>query len=152
MDLVHIFAPSFEHMCTTRCLCEGVCVELLVPAHAELEYVEFSGEDPLNMCRRYMAAVHFDECRYACDHWQTILSSDMYRRKRLLFDTFGWGDSGISLMTRMLARPETQASRGELRLELKHFLQIHANSPWMWTLMSNCCDVDQSGVEDALPL
>lgn len=49
-------------------------------------------------------------------------------------------------MTQMLDLPQTIRARNALRLELKDYLILHSDQPWMWTMMEACQEIDPSDI------
>ena len=132
-DIVQLNATQFADNCIYPAACEGVCVVLVHGPNNTISFAEVSPENPLDRCRHYMAAVPApsknDTARAA-----TPFEEFMRQRNRMVQGTIGNGDCGLDMMCQMLSLPETQEARDALRIELRDYLYLHANEPWMWVL------------------
>jgi len=57
------------------------------------------------------------------------------------------GDCGLDVMSMMLGRPTSAASRAALRVELSDYLMSRITEPWMHTIMASCQELNTKDVE-----
>ena len=145
VDIVEAFLPPWQReRCQGRCFVDGVCTALAPSESGAAPLLPITEDTPLWECRHYVAGAVMDEPQE--QDGEGIVA--FYNRLGLaLCGTVMDGDCAIDTMCMMLGKEQSQASRAEMRLELRDYLLDRLKEQWMQEVMVSCQEVTREEVE-----
>ena len=146
IDLIKVFAPWAEELCTQECPVQTIPCALVATEGCSVECAPISQEYPLHRCVHYIAGINIPKTARVCPISRVPIAEFYASLGVSTILTVADGDCAFDVMAMILARPTSFETRKTLRVEISDYLLERIDEPWMHDLMEACQELPRTDV------